>query len=55
MLNTGYSGMGISIATIPVVVIGITTTDMRTRNIMATIFLGWSILIAFGNLEFLSP
>lgn len=55
ILNTGYIGMGISVATIPVVVIGIMSTNMRAHNIMATIILGWSILIAFGNLELLSP
>ena len=47
--------MGISVATIPVVIIGIRTANMRTHNIMATIFLGWQILIGFGHLETLSP
>jgi len=55
ILDTGYIGMGISVATIPVVIIGIRTANIRTHNIMATIFLGWQILIGFGHLEILSP
>jgi len=55
ILDTGYVGMGISIATIPVVIIGIRSANMRTHNIMATIFFGWQILIGFGHLEVLSP
>jgi len=55
ILDTGYLGMGISLATIPIVIIGITTTNIRTHNIMATIYFGWQILIGFGHLEILSP
>jgi len=55
ILDTGYIGMGISIATIPVVIIGIRTANMRTHNIMATIFLAWQMFIGFGHLEILSP
>ena len=55
ILDTGYVGMGISIATIPVVIIGIRTANIRIHNIMATIYFGWQILIGFGHLEILSP
>ena len=55
ILDTGYVGMGMSIATIPVVIIGIRSTNIRTHNIMATIFLGWQIMIGFGHLETLAP
>ena len=55
ILDTGYVGMGLSIATIPVVIIGIRSTNIRTHNIMATIFFGWQIMIGFGHLEALSP
>ena len=54
ILDTGYAGMGISIATIPAVIIGIRSASMRTHNIMATIFFGWQFLIGFGHLEALS-
>jgi hypothetical protein len=55
ILDTGYVGMGITVATFPVVIIGIKTANMRTHNIMATIFLGWQMLIGFGHLQTLSP
>lgn len=55
ILDTGYVGMGISVATIPVVIIGISTANIRIHNIMATIYFGWQILIGFGHLEILSP
>ena len=55
ILDTGYVGMGISIATIFMVIIGIRTANMRIHNVMATIYFGWQILIGFGHLEILSP
>ena len=54
ILDTGFIGMGISVVTIPIVAIGIVTTNVRAHNIMATIIFAWSVLIAFGNFEFLS-
>ena len=50
ILDTGYLGMGISLATIPVVIIGIKSTDIRTHNVMASVYFGWQILIGFGHL-----
>jgi len=55
ILDTGYLGMAIQIATIPVVIIGIRTTNMRIHNIMAAIFFVWQILIGFDHLETLVP
>jgi len=54
ILDTGYIGMAFPVATIPVVIIGIRTTKMRTHNIMATIFFGWQVLTGFGSLEILA-
>lgn len=55
ILDTGYLGMGISLPIIPVVIIWMKSTNIRTHNIMAAIFFGWQILIGFGHLETLSP
>ena len=52
--DSGYIGMAFPIATIPVVIIGLRTTRMRTHNILATVFLAWQILIGFGFLEILA-
>ena len=54
ILDTGFVGMGISVATIPVVIIGIRTTNIRIHNVMAMIMLVWAFTIAFVNLEYLS-
>ena len=53
ILDSGYIGLAFPVATIPVVIIGIRTTEIRTHNIMATIFVVWQILIGFGFLEVL--
>ncbi len=54
ILETGYFAMAFPVATIPVVIIGIRTANIRIHNIMATIFLGWQVLIGFGFLEILA-
>ena len=54
ILDTGYINMAFTAATIPVVIIGIRTTKMRIHNIMATIFVGWQILVGFGFLEIMA-
>jgi len=54
ILDSGYIGMAFPVATIPVVIIGIRSTEIRTHNIMATIFVGWQILVGFGFLEVLA-
>jgi hypothetical protein len=54
ILGTGLSNQAFALATIPVVIIGITTNRMRIHNIMATIFFGWQVLIGFAFLETLA-
>lgn len=54
ILDIGYFGLGLSVVTIPVVIVGIRTVKMRTHNIMATVMLSWQILNGFGTLQFLS-
>ena len=54
ILETGYFAMAFPVATIPVVIIGIRTANIRIHNIMATIFFGWQVLIGFGFLEILA-
>ena len=54
ILETGAIGMAFPVATIPVVIIGIRTANIRIHNIMATIFFGWQVLIGFGFLEILA-
>jgi len=46
--------MAFPVATIPIVIIGIRTTEIRTHNIMATIFVGWQIVVGFGFLEIMA-
>lgn len=52
--GSGVIGLLFWIATIPVVIIGITSTRIRTHNAMATIFVGWQMVVGFGFLEVLS-
>ena len=54
ILETGAIGMAFPVATIPVVIIGIRTANIRIHNIMATIFFGWQVFIGFGFLEILA-
>jgi hypothetical protein len=54
ILDTGYFSLAFPVVTIPVVIIGIRTTRMRTHNIMATIFFVWQVLIGWGFLEILA-
>ena len=54
IMDSGYIGIAFPIATIPVVIIGIRSTEIRTHNIMATIFVGWQILVGFGFLEIMA-
>lgn len=54
ILDTGFINIAFAAATIPVVIIGISTTKMRIHNIMAMIFFGWQVLTGFGSLETLA-
>lgn len=54
ILDSGYVSMAFLLATIPVVIIGIRSSRMRTHNIMASIFFVWQVLIGFGYIEMLA-
>ena len=54
ILQTGVFNLAFVASTVPVVIIGLRSTNMRTHNNMATIFLGWQILVGFGFLEALA-
>ena len=54
ILQTGVFNLAFVASTVPVVIIGLRSTNMRTHNNMATIFLGWQILVGFGFLETLA-
>ena len=54
VLQTGVINLAFSASTIPVVIIGIRTTNMRFHNIVAAIFFGWQVLLGFGFLEILA-
>jgi hypothetical protein len=47
MFSGGYIGMGFTVSSVLIVLIGIRATKIRTHNIMATILLAWQILLAF--------
>ena len=54
ILQTGVVNLVFVALTIPVVIIGIRTTNMRTHNIMATIFVAYQVVIGFGFLEIMA-
>ena len=54
VLQTGVINLAFSALTIPVVIIGMRTTNMRFHDIVATIFFGWQVLLGFGFLEILA-
>lgn len=48
VLETGVINLVFGAITVPVVIIGIKTTNMRFHNIAGTVFLGWTALLGFG-------
>ena len=54
ILDTGTINMVFAALTIPVVIIGVTTTKMRVHNVVGLVFFGWQVLLGFGNLEVLA-
>jgi hypothetical protein len=54
ILETGSINLALTVATVPVVIIGIRTTNIRFHNFAATIMLGLQILLGFGFLEILA-
>ncbi len=54
ILNGGYFSIAFTLANIPLVIIGIRTTNIRIHNTLAAIFVVWQILIGFGYIEMLA-
>ncbi|MEM7430483.1 MAG: hypothetical protein AAF351_00960 [Pseudomonadota bacterium] len=53
LLGTGPINLVFAAVTVPVAIIGIRTANLRFHNIVATVFLGWQVIIGFdvfGNL-----
>ena len=48
LLDTGPINLAFAAVTLPVVIIGIRTANLRFHNIVATVFLGWQVLLGFG-------
>jgi hypothetical protein len=53
IVQTGVINLAHTAAIVPIVIIGIRTTNIRFHNIAATIMLVWQILIGFNHLEIL--
>jgi hypothetical protein len=54
LLNTGNINLAFNALTIPVVIIGVVTNNIRFHNIVGLVFMVWQILVGFGNLESLA-
>jgi hypothetical protein len=54
VLDTGVINLAFAAATIPVVIVGVITTDIRIHNFMGALFFSWQLLMGFYNLEFLA-
>ena len=54
ILDTGTINMVFAALTIPVVIIGVTTTKIRFHNVAGLVFFGWQLLLGFGNIEVLA-
>jgi hypothetical protein len=54
ILELGLINSAFAAVTLPVVVIGVMTTNIRFHNVMGVIFLGWQLGIAFINLNTLA-
>jgi hypothetical protein len=53
LLETGIVNLSFGALAVPVFIIGIRTTNLRFHNVVATVYLGWHVLIGFevfGNL-----
>lgn len=51
LLDTGPANLAFAAVTLPVVIIGIRTANLRFHNIVGTVFLVWQVLIGFGIFE----
>ena len=54
ILDTGIINMGFAASTIPIVIIGVTTTKMRFHNFVGLVCFGWQLLLGFGNINVLA-
>jgi hypothetical protein len=54
ILDTGIINMVFAASTIPIVIIGVTTTKMRFHNFVGLVFFGWQLLLGFGNINVLA-
>jgi len=54
ILDTGVINLAFAAATIPVVVVGLMTTNIRTHNFFGVVFFGWQLLVGFDNIETLA-
>ena len=52
--DIGFFALATWAVTVPLIIIGIRTTNIRIHNIMATIMLTWQILIGFVSLDSLA-
>ena len=54
ILDTDIINLVFAALTIPVVIIGVTTTKIRFHNVVGLVFFGWQLLLGFGNIEVLA-
>jgi hypothetical protein len=53
LLDTGPTNLAFAAVTLPVVLIGIKSANLRFHNFVATAFLGWQVLLGFGVFGYL--
>jgi hypothetical protein len=51
VLDTGVINLAFMVVTIPVVIVGLITTNIRIHNFMGVLFFSWQVLLGFGNIE----
>ncbi len=53
ILDTGVINLAFAVATVPIVIIGIISTNIRIHNFMGVLFFSWQLLLGFFNLGIL--
>ncbi len=53
ILDTGVINLAVAVATVPIVIIGIISTNIRIHNFMGVLFFSWQLLLGFFNLGIL--
>jgi hypothetical protein len=51
VLDTGVINLAFMVVTIPVVIVGLITTNIRIHNFTGVLFFSWQVLLGFGNIE----